>query len=80
MLVQALDLAMQQELNVDEMYEKCIGPLADFQKKFLAASGADAILDFVEGREDIPDDWPIKSLDAEDKIRELHTKLVAGTQ
>lgn len=76
LLVKALDYGIANEVPLDEMYEKTVAKLPMTQKMLLKSVGADMIVNYVE-QSDIPAHWAIRSMDAEEKIRQLHAKLVS---
>jgi hypothetical protein len=75
LLVKMLDLGLSRGLGTDALYDKCIATMPEQQKGFLKMLPADVILSFIENN--VPEEWPIRSLDGEEKLREIHEKLVA---
>jgi hypothetical protein len=75
-LVKMLDLGLSRGMDVDALYDKCIAPMPVQQRGFLKMLPADVILSFIENN--VPEEWPIRSLDGEEKLREIHEKLVAS--
>lgn len=76
-LVKAIDFGIANEVGDDEMYEKTVARLPQMPKMLLKSVGADMILNYIENSE-VPQHWAIRSMGAEEKIRQLHAKLVSG--
>jgi len=72
-LVHRLDLAMQKGLDVDEAHAKCIVPLPEAARAFLAGLETEALMDFFTAN--VPPDWPLCSLAGENMVRMLHKRL-----
>lgn len=73
-LVYRIDLAVQQDLEAEAAFDKCVEPLPKPQKNFLKLMAADDIVSFVEAQ--VPESWDIRSVAGEQLIRQLHAKLV----
>jgi hypothetical protein len=76
MLVKNLDLAMQRGLDEDAMYEKCLATLPAAPRGFLKMLPAATLLAFVENN--VPEQWALRSIDGDVKLRAVHEKLVTA--
>jgi hypothetical protein len=75
-LVYRLDLAVQRDLDLDAMYDKCIKPLPESQKMFLKVLPVDTMIGFIE--ENVPGDWALRTIGGEQSVRDCHAKLARG--
>lgn len=73
LLVQNLDLALQRDLSVDEIYEKCLKDLPSTQAGALRMAPSHMILTYIE--QYVPADWRLRSLDAEDTVKAVMAKF-----
>jgi hypothetical protein len=76
LLVKMLDLGIGRGLDVDALYDKCIVPMPPQQRAFLKMLPVDVISNFIENN--VPESWPIRSLEGDEKLREIHEKVVAA--
>lgn len=67
LLVQNLDLAIQRDLSVEDIYTVCLKDLPAAQKAPLRMAPASMILGYVE--QYVPPSWRIRAVDAEEKLR-----------
>lgn len=72
-LVHMIDLGIQRELEVDELYEKAIEPMPNMQKMILKGLPVDMIKSQIA--ENTPAEWEIQSAAGVAMIEALHAKL-----
>ncbi len=73
MLVQMIDLGIQQELEVDDLFAKAIEPMPTMQKMILKGLPTDGLKEQISAN--TPETWEIRTAAGDVMIEALHVKL-----